>query len=537
MTKIGRNQPCRCGSGKKYKKCCGHFSKKGSDDRPPRSLGPEITSVVERHRATERIREAQQGLGRPIISLKVKDQQLVAVRNRLYYSSKWKTFPDFLGDYLRQIVGAEWGNAEIAKPLKKRHPILQWYDAVCRYQQSIIKTAGEVHSAALTGVVACYLGLAYSLYLLDHNVELQDRLVRRLKNPATFQGAYYELIVANTLIRAGFTLTLEDETDGASKHCEFAAVSKRTGKKYWVEAKMRGVTGILGKTDQDGTPDPNPISHLIPHLNNALKKPATLIFIDLNTEAAFGDDCKPDWSAKAIRRLEQYEARVLTGGVQAYVFVTNLPFHRMLNETPLISALPFGLGMPDFNRPGYFRLSEIYRQKQKHIDAHYIAEELPKYPCLPTTFDGGLPSEAFGRSSSRVIIGETHTLKDGMIGTVTTATVSESERQVYIGDSRGRIFCQPISDEELADYRAHLEAYFGRIQSVPKTAKSRYEFFEWLMEAFKGLSRDTLLDRLAAAPNFDDLKNMNDTDLLAEYCEGLAATFEASGFRAEPKEM
>jgi hypothetical protein len=22
MTKIGRNQPCPCGSGKKYKKCC-----------------------------------------------------------------------------------------------------------------------------------------------------------------------------------------------------------------------------------------------------------------------------------------------------------------------------------------------------------------------------------------------------------------------------------------------------------------------------------------------------------------------------------
>jgi SWIM/SEC-C metal-binding protein len=23
VTKIGRNEPCRCGSGKKYKKCCG----------------------------------------------------------------------------------------------------------------------------------------------------------------------------------------------------------------------------------------------------------------------------------------------------------------------------------------------------------------------------------------------------------------------------------------------------------------------------------------------------------------------------------
>lgn len=28
MNKIGRNDPCPCGSGKKYKKCCGDESKK-----------------------------------------------------------------------------------------------------------------------------------------------------------------------------------------------------------------------------------------------------------------------------------------------------------------------------------------------------------------------------------------------------------------------------------------------------------------------------------------------------------------------------
>jgi hypothetical protein len=44
----------------------------------------------------------------------------------------------------------------------------------------------------------------------------------------------------------------EDETDGESKHCEFAAVSRRTRKKYWVEAKVRSVVSVLGKTDKDG---------------------------------------------------------------------------------------------------------------------------------------------------------------------------------------------------------------------------------------------------------------------------------------------
>jgi len=180
-----------------------------------------------------------------------------------------------LDDYIKQVLDPSWGNAEIAKPLSERHPILQWYDVYCRYQNQTIKTPGVVHPARVTGIVTCYLGLAYNLYLLHHNVELQTRLLKRLKGPYNFQGAYYELIVASILIRSGFVLTLEDETDRASKHCEFAAVSK-TGKRYWVEAKMRAVSGLLGKTDKDGTSDQNPISRMIRHLNAALAHVCTL---------------------------------------------------------------------------------------------------------------------------------------------------------------------------------------------------------------------------------------------------------------------
>ena len=120
-----------------------------------------------------RIREIQQGLGRPVIAAKVHDHRVVAVGNSVHWSKTWKTFPDFLADYIKKEVGPEWGNAEIAKPLAERHALMQWYDAFCRYQETTIKTPGEVHSAEITGVVACYLGVAYALYLLDHNVELR----------------------------------------------------------------------------------------------------------------------------------------------------------------------------------------------------------------------------------------------------------------------------------------------------------------------------------------------------------------------------
>ena len=327
---------------------------------------PKIDSrnICERHRAYERILETQQGLGRPIISTKFQDHQVVAVGNRIYLSKKWKTLLDFLGDYIKQILGPEWGNSEIAKPLRERHTIMQWYDALCKYQQETIKKPGETYTFILTGLVACYLGLAYNLYLLDHNAELQTRLVRRLKDQANFQGAYYELIVSGLLILAGFTLTLEDETDPKFKHCEFAAISRKTGKKYWVEAKMKSVIGLLGKNEKDGSVDQNPISHLINHLNGALAKPANderLIFIDLNAEPEFDDNHKPTWHDKAIARLERYEVEELKSGITAYLFVTNMAFHRRLTVPVAIAAAPFGFGMPDFNRPGYYRLSDSYR--------------------------------------------------------------------------------------------------------------------------------------------------------------------------------
>jgi SEC-C motif len=532
--KIGRNEPCPCGSGKKYKKCHGSFAAQAVEASQPR---PDIAKLLEQVRAQEKIREAQQGRGRAIVSLKHGDRQIVAVKNTVYFSDKWKTFPDFLADYIKQKLDPNWGIAEIVKPLEQRHPIMQWYDAYCRYQQATIPNPGEVANATVTGVVACYLGLAYSLYLLDHNVELQARLIARLKDLSNFQGAFYELIVANILIRAGFELTLEDETDPASKHCEFAAVSRRTNKRYWVEAKMRSVNGVLGKSDKDGGPDGKPLSRLIPHLNQALAKPAAderLIFIDLNSEPGLGPDNKPGWHDTAIRRLERYEANELPAGTTAYLFVTNMALHRRINETPQSVAVPFGLGMSDFNRPGMIRLSDAYRNKQKHIDAFEIGQTFLQYTNFPSTFDGSLPSEAFGGASNRAIIGNTYFFENaapgGLVGTVTTATVNEAEKQAYIGvtDQNGmtHILTQPLADKELADYKVHPDAYFGQVVSETRKITDPFELFEWLMEANKGKSRDTMLEFFSKAANIEALKALSDHDLLMVYCEALAGSIQ-----------
>jgi hypothetical protein len=342
-------------------------------------------------------------------------------------------------------------------------------------------------------------------------------------------------MVANILIRAGFDLTLEDETDGETKHCEFAAVSKKTGKRYWVEAKMRAVEGLLGRTDKDGGNDRDVLSRLIPHLNQAFKKPAEddrLIFIDMNGEPESLKDGKfvPDWVDRALKRLEQYEIKELPGGEDAYVFVTNLPFHRTLNGPLSIVGVPIGVGIADFNRPGNYRLSEAHRLKQKHIDAYNIGDALLKYPQLPTTFDGSLPSETLHGDKSRVIIGETYHFDgingDGLIAKVTTATVDEAKKQALIGTDSGAILSYPMSDEALADYKANPDAYFGRLElSSTKQLNNIFDLFEWLMTTHQHLTRDVLLQRLVQVPN---IQTMTDDELFALYCESMAAAFQQS---------
>jgi len=91
-----------------------------------------VSLMFQRVKAREWQREQQQGFGRPIISNEFKGYRMAAVGNKLMWSEKWKTFHDFLGDYVRSALGHEWGNVELAKPLESRHPILVWYHYCCR---------------------------------------------------------------------------------------------------------------------------------------------------------------------------------------------------------------------------------------------------------------------------------------------------------------------------------------------------------------------------------------------------------------------
>src|SRR5947209_4812609 len=233
MAKTGRNQPCPCGSGKKYKRC------HGGAVRPPLTVPPALDKLAARADAERLQRERQQGLGKPIIAARFKGERLVAVKNRLLHSRRWRTFEDFLLDYIKVAMGADWGNAELGKPPEERHPVLIWYQKSCACLNQFIKEPGKVHAATATGAVAAYLHLAYDLYALDHNADLQEKLLARLRHRENFSGARYELYVAATFIRAGFDIAFENEDDRDTSHCEFTATCRKTGRRFSVEGTPR----------------------------------------------------------------------------------------------------------------------------------------------------------------------------------------------------------------------------------------------------------------------------------------------------------
>jgi hypothetical protein len=184
-------------------------------------------------------------------------------------------------------------------------------------------------------------------------------------------------------------------------------------------------------------------------------------------------------------------------------------------------------------KPGEFRLSESYRQKQKHIDAHNILESFRAYPQIPESFDGRPASDPSG--AERIRIGETYHFEGaGMderdIGTVTAVTLLENERKLAIGVStpagQSHILKADVSDTEIQDIRKYGDAYFGLPEQKKHHTQDLRELYEWLVDSYRNASKETLLKLADGRPDIDRLRQLDRADLLLEVCEGMAATVD-----------
>lgn len=511
MAKVGRNNSCPCGSGKKYKRCHGSPARQ-------EELTRQTRQAMSRAQAMHVQRESQQGFGKPIISADVSGHRVVAVKNRLIYSQKWRTFHDFLGDYIKMAMGTDWDNTELAKPLEQRHPILVWYHNVCEHQLEYVKEPGRVYSAPMTGAVAAYMHLAYDLYALDHNAELQQKLIGRLRNRDNFYGARYEVFVAATLIRAGFEIKFENENDRSSSHCEFTATFSRTGKNFSVEAKHRtGNKFRLGR-----------------QLNRALAKHANyprIVFIDINVPDNATDTHVPAQLLSALADLRAFEGRIIKGKLlpNAYLVVTNTPWHYHLNaEAFRCSAMAEGFQTPDFKSDATFpSLRAAIEARERHIEMHELLRSMQDHTDIPSTFDGEIPEFAFGEGAPRLLIGQRYLVKDseGTVrpGLLTTATVLETERTAYCGlsfdNGKSAIYTWPLSGAEISAWRKHPDTFFGEVGQHNTKANGPLELYDFFLSGYLQTPRKRLLELLAGASDIADLHQLDQPALASVYAE------------------
>ncbi len=529
MKKIGRNDPCLCGSGKKFKKCHGS----SQYDIPFLIQQYRIEKVIlekgkrllEEHQAREIQRKKQQGLGRPIISDEVNGTRLVAVGKHLHYG-KWKTFHDFLGDYIRQSLSADWGNAELKKPLADRHTVFKWYHHLCELQHKYATTLGSIFSAPMTGAASAYYRLAYNLYLIAHNGnDIQTRLLSRLRNIDNFPGAFFETQVAAWLIRAGFELEFENESDTSTTHCEFTATYPPTGVKFSVEAKSR----YPGK-DNTGPKRIN-VGH---QLRLALEKQAIyarVVFLDLNRPIQSAEQLERPIN-RAHRILKNMEHLNIAGqpAPAAYVCLTNISDHYFLEglETPTLVEF-YSFKIPDFVGTIFPSIRCALRARERHAEMFALMRSIEMHSQIPVTFDGELPSIAFSNGEiTQMKIGQTY-LTPGLDGKevsaqLTSATVDTTNSEMILAfhdpQTNNVWICKaPMAQSQLDDYKRFPDTYFGVYRKQGVKADTPLELFDFFYESWKNTPKDKLLELLASAPDATELRNLSQKDLSEIYCE------------------
>jgi hypothetical protein len=373
----------------------------------------------------------------------------------------------------------------------------------------------------MTGATPAYMGLAYNLYLLAHNVKVQNELIRRIKDLSQFHGAHYETYVAAAFIKAGFDIEFEDETDSSESHSEFSATYKKTGQKFSVEAKAR----LAGK-----------VSAKIGHqLHKALRKKAKhrrVIFIDVNVPDEASNQESIAWLEETLSDIRNKENSMTINGQpapEAYLFATNHPYQYNLEGTSFrYAVLSEGFKIPDCKLGSTFcNIRDALHSREKHFEMFQLMASIRIHYEIPSTFDGQIPEFEFGNRAPRLIIGHRYLVPNGegkeVEGILTTATVSVNEGIAYgaylLDDGHSVIAACPLTDDELSAYRKYPDTFFGVYVPQGKKIDDPIEIFDWLYEIYKHNSKEQLLEFLKPHADFEKLKSESREELLITCCE------------------
>lgn len=322
--KIGRNNPCCCGSGKKYKKCC--LNKK--------SVPADVIDFFKRT-LTENENFRRAGIHVNYVTpIDFKGKKIWALGNKVYSGGINETFHTFIINVLKDTIGVDWFREQSILPQETRHFISICLEKLGEWIKINEKTALKVNGiwgAKPDGYSKSLLLLAFDICSLIHEHKLPKDLLDRLKSRELYQGARYEIAIAAIFARLDCDIEFTD-IKSKDKHCEFFAKHRPTGVTIAVEAKSKHRPGVLhqfGFSSLEKLLSARMIRRLF---NSAIEQnPKTApfaIFIDVNAPITPNIPLNEKQWVNDARKILEKKLNVLSLNERPNsVFFTNFSYH------------------------------------------------------------------------------------------------------------------------------------------------------------------------------------------------------------------
>lgn len=427
--------------------------------------------------------------------------RIVAVGQTVHWGKNWFILPDFLDYFMKKTLDRDWGERERGKG---RHPLFRWLQKTQAYSSH---KPGEpkVKSILMMGFIACWLHLAYALYLIAHHDVIPQRLLKRLRNPVTFMPAYHEAIVGAALAVAGMEVSCAETKAGSTPTPEFRAKSKTSGKTYEVEAKRKdGWNAATGDVTNEEFRRELEV-YVRNQIHNASKKRLTnpIYWFELSIPTMITES---DWRAvsemaeAAIRGAEK--SMTVDGELiaPAYVIVTN---HTFLADEDVTGHPCFGflqtIRMDDYPYGRPLEIEAALEGYDKHRDMFWLMKAWKTSSTVPTTFDGSPPEllDGDGRPQRTVKIGDIVEVPD-MDGEIVLATVEEicsmgeTNAMLAVGaNGHHWLIKMPLTADESRAARRYTDAVFGKENASRRLREDDpFDLYDWLLSAHANMTQE-----------------------------------------------
>lgn len=468
-------------------------------------------------------RQREQGLGKPILSGELNGLRLVAVGNKLRWGP-WKTFPDFLLAYFPIVMGSDWWASEESKHPVSEHPLFEQLRRLRKLQSTAAPGGDGISRAPMTGAANAFFALAYALYCLEHNTEVQARLVRRLRNKEEFADARYEALIAAAFTRAGFAVAFEDEEDGTTTHTEFVATHLVTGKAFTVECKRR---------NSADTSNMRRVGRLVRRAISKRSLHERIVFVDLNypdVELEVSDQATlSPWANQALTQIHRLQDKQQVPLNLAHVIITNDPSPILLDREStryMILRTSVGLGSRRFGEACTLR--ELINYRSEAPEVWELCESLFDHASVPAFFDAApLELDRDPSHLPRLLVGDSYEYEPGKVGVITSVPVVMENQSIAIAPMRTQngeiaLISFQLSKAEIEAWKAHPDTFFGVVSSGSKKLKTPLDYYDFNLRAMTGMSRDALRTVMKGWPASYDLENKSRDELASLLAESRA---------------